>query len=440
MAQLSHGDPKALYRGRLRSLEEAAAMLRPVDMLAVPIAAGQPVSFLNALGAREFQDLLLFSGLVIQPYPLLQQPGVRLVSGFFGPIERMLRSAGIRVDYLPADFLGWERYALRAKPRVMASAVAPMDERGYLSFGLHSGATFHAFLEAARDPQRLAIAEVNRHIPRVHGIGRYGGHRIHVSEVDCVVESEQPIFELPEIPVSEEDKVIARHVESLIENGSTLQTGIGGVPNIVAQLLASGDKGDFGIHTEMLVDGVMHLHRAGKVTNHKGIFDGFTISTFALGSAELYRWVHDNPEVRMLPVTEVNDPGIIRRNRRMVSINGALAIDLSGQVMADSIGPTQYSGVGGHELFVMGASACVDGKSIICLHSTASVGGKPVSTILPALPSGTPVSTPRHHVQYVVTEHGIADLGMLTSRERRQALIGIAHPDFRPMLQDAEPK
>jgi acyl-CoA hydrolase len=216
-----------------------------------------------------------------------------------------------------------------------------------------------------------------------------------------------------------------------------LQFGIGGVPNQVAHLLAAGSKGDFGIHTEMFVDGIMHLHRAGKVSNHKGVFDGFSVSTFAAGSAELYRWMDRNLEVRMLPVAQVNDPSIIRCNRRMVSINGALAIDLAGQVMADTIGARQYSGVGGHELFVIGAHDCPDGKSIICLRSTATPGGQRVSTIVSVLPPGTAVTTPRHHIQYVVTEHGVANLGLLTARERAHALIEIAHPDFRDTLRAA---
>src|SRR5262249_58169446 len=161
--------------------------------------------------------------------------------------------------------------------------------------------------------------------------GQYGAHRLHVSAVDCIVESDRTVFTLPAEAPSPEDAVIARHVEQLIEDTATLQFGIGGVPNAVAQLLAAGEKGDFGIHTEMFVDGIMHLHQAGKVSNHKGVFDGFSVSTFAAGSADLYRWLHRNPEVRMLPVAQVNDPAIIRQNRRMVSINGALAIDLTGQ-------------------------------------------------------------------------------------------------------------
>lgn len=438
MVRATHGDAQLIYKQKLRSVADAVGLVRPTDTLAAPIATGQPAAFLSALGERsDYQDVTLFTGLVIEPYSVLTQPGVGLISGFFGPIERMLKSMGAQVSYLPADFLGWERYAMQAKPRVVVSLVAPMDDHGYLNFGLHSGASFNAFLQAAHDPTRLAIAEVNAQMPYVNGLGRFGGHRIHISEVDCVIESERPVFVLPEQPVTDEDRAIAASVEALIQNGATLQFGIGGVPNIVAQLLAAGKKGDFGIHTEMLVDGIMHLHKAGKVTNHKGVYDGFSVATFAAGSAELYKWVHRNPEVRMLPVAQVNDPAIIRMNRHMVSINGALSVDLSGQVMADTIGSRQYSGVGGHELFVIGAHDSAGGISCICLHSTARVDGKLVSTITPSLPAGTPVSTPRHHVQYIITEHGAANLGMLTDRERAQALVGIAHPDFRDELRAA---
>ena len=424
------------YREKCRSLRAAVDLLRPDDTVAAPIAGGQPASFLTALAERsDWSGLTLFSGLLIAPYPVLMDPHVRLISGFYGPIERMVRSMGGRVDYLPADFIGWERYALLARPRVVVSALSPMDEHGYLSFGVHAGATFNAFLEAARDPDRLAIGEVVRDMPHVLGLGRHGGNRIHVSELDCLVETDRPLFVLPEIPVAPEDAAIARHVESLIENGATLQIGIGGVPNIVAQLLAEGSKGDFGIHTEMLVDGIMRLHQAGKVTNHKGIHDGFSVCTFAAGSHALYEWMDRNPEVRMLPVMAVNDPAVIRRNRKMVSINGALAIDIAGQVTADAIGARQYSGVGGHELFVMGAHDSREGKSIICLHSTVRVDGQALSTIVATLPRGARVSTPRHHVQYVVTEHGIANIGMLTDSERVEALIAIAHPDFRDALR-----
>jgi acyl-CoA hydrolase len=425
----------ATYKQKLRTPRNAIDLLRREDVLAVPIATGQPAGTLAALGERsDWTKLVLFGALFTEPHAALRHPGVRCISGFFGPVERALQAAGANIDYLPADFLGWQRYARQLKPRVVASAVAPMDERGFFSFGLHSGATFEAFLEAGRDPARIAIAEVVADMPHVFGLGQYGAHRVHVDDVDCVVESDRSAFVLPPSEASAADQAIAHHIEGLISDGATLQFGIGAIPNSVAQILADSSKGDFGIHTEMFVDGIMHLHRAGKVSNHKGVFDGFSVATFAAGSAELYRWMDRNPEVRMLPVAEVNDPAVIRRNRRMVSINGALAIDLSGQVMADTIGPRQFSGVGGHELFVIGAHDCPEGRSIICLRSTAVADDQRVSTIVAALPAGTPITTPRHHVQYVVTEHGVADLGMLSAKERAQALVAIAHPDFRAQL------
>jgi acyl-CoA hydrolase len=431
-----HDDWNAVYQEKLRTPAAAARLVRAADLVAVPIATGQPAAFLAALGERDdWQDLTIFGGILIEPYAVFGHPKVKLISGFYGPLERMMKEQGGNVQYLPADFLGWERYARIAAPRVVASTLAPMDERGFLSFGLHSGATFEAFREAGRDPNRVAVGEILRDMPRVVGLGRYGGHRIHISELDCVIESDRAPFELPPQQATDEDRAIARHVEGLIQDGATLQIGIGGIPNIVADLLAQGPKGDFGIHTEMFVDGILTLHQAGKVTNHKGIFDGFSVATFAAGSRALYRWMDGNPEVRMLPVTYVNDPAIIRRNRMMTSINGALSVDLSGQIMADTVGPRQYSGVGGHELFVMGAHDSRGGRSIICLRSTATVKGERVSTIVADLPLGTRVTTPRHHVQSIVTEHGVADIGMMTDDERRRALIQIAHPDFRAELE-----
>jgi acyl-CoA hydrolase len=426
---------QAEYERKRCSARQAVARLRRDDTVAVPILTGQPAALLTALAERDdWQELTLFSGLLIEPYPILLRPGVRYISGFLGPIERMLIDAGGAIDFLPSDFLGWDRWARSQSPRVVASAVAPMDEHGYFSFALHAGATFDAFLSATRDPERVAIAEVVRDLPHVYGLGEHGAHRVHVSEVDAVVESDRSAFVLPVEAPTEVDRAIAARVESLIPEGATLQFGIGAVPNIVATLLAEGPKGDFGVHTEMFVDGIMRLHGADKITNRKGIHDGFSVATFAAGSAELNRWLHRNPEVRLLPVTQVNDPAIIRRNRRMVSINGALGVDVHGQIMAESIGARQYSGVGGHELFVMGARDSEGGKSIVCLRATATVDGRPVSTIVAQFPAGTPVSTPRQHVDYVVTEYGIAHLGPLTSRERRAALAAIAHPDLRAEL------
>jgi acyl-CoA hydrolase len=346
----------------------------------------------------------------------------------------MARAAGLPIDFLAADFHGFERLTAELRPRAIAALVTPPDDEGFCSFGAHAGATARPFLDAARDPSRLAIAEVNPHVPRVAGFPESGDNRVHLSEIDVVVEDATPMLAIPYVEPVAEERAIAGFVAELIEDGATLQFGIGGVPNAVAELLCTAPKGDFGIHTEMMVDGIMRLHQAGKVTNRKGLYDGYSIATFAGGSPELYRWLDGNPIVRMLPVGMVNDPVRMAQTRKFTSINAALAVDLHGQVVADSIAGRQYSGIGGHETFTMGGRQAPGGKSILCLHATVKVEGELRSTIVAEFPAGTIVTTPRHQVHYVVTEYGSADLDNLTDRERAVALTAIAHPDFRAEL------
>jgi len=420
------------------ALAEAAALIRPRDTVLCGFAAGQPVGLLEALGARrDLEEVVLYTGLLIRPYALLQHPAIRVVSGFFGPIERAARAAGAAVEYLPADFHGLERLALDMKPRVVLAVTTPPDADGFLSFGITAGASYRPFVEACADPARLAIAELNSRMPRLGGIPELGDNRVHVSQVDAVVEHAEDPVALPVPEPSPEDLAIAAAVTDLVPEGATLQFGIGAIPDEIARRLAAGPGGDFGIHTEMIADGVRQLHLAGKVTNRKGLYDGVTVGTFALGSAALYAWLADNPAVRLLPVSAVNDPALHRHLRRFVSVNGALAIDLAGQVAADHVGGRQYSGVGGHEAFVTGAGEAPGGRSLLCLKSTATVAGRRVSTIVPHLPPGTLVTTPRHHVQHVVTEYGVANLAGLGDRRRADALIALAHPDFRGELRVA---
>jgi acyl-CoA hydrolase len=420
------------------SLEAAAALIQPRDTVLCGFAAGQPVGLLEALGARaDLQEVTIFTGLLIRPFTVLQNPGVRVMSGFFGPIERAARGLGLPIEYLPADFHGLERLACTMKPRVVLAVTSPPDADGWLSFGVTAGASYRTFVEAAKDPERLALAEINPRMPRVNGIPELGSNRVHISEVDGWVEHETELVALPMPDPEPEEAAIAAHVTALIEDGATLQFGIGAVPNEIARRLAAGPCGDFGIHTEMISDGVMHLQRSGKVTNRKGLYDGVTVGTFALGTGALYDWIGTDPNVRILPVSAVNDPVLHRRLRRFVSVNGALAIDLAGQVIADHIGGRQYSGVGGHEAFVMGASEAPGGKSILCLRSTAVIAGERVSTIVLEPPRGSTVTTPRHHVQWVVTEQGAVDLSVLGDRTRARALIELAHPDHRAELRAA---
>lgn len=426
-------------QGNEVGVAEAVALVRPRDVLVCGFVAGQPAGFLEALGARtDLEDVAIYTGLLAAPYALLRSPAVHVVSGFFGPIERMARGmGGARISYLPADFNGLEHRAMRLRPRVALAVTTPPDADGWMSFGLQAGASYRPFMDAVRDPQRFAIAEANALLPRVDGLPELGGNRVHVSQVSAWYRHDAAPVVLPSTTPSPEDAAIARHAAALIPAGAILQFGIGSIPDEIARLLADGPGGDYGIHTEMISDGVMHLHRAGKVTNRKPLYGGVSVATFALGSADLYRWLDGNPDVRMLPVTDVNETGVLRQLPGLVSVNGALSVDLAGQVAADALEGRQYSGTGGHESFVAGAGAAPGGRSLLCLRSTATVHGKRLSTIVAALPARTMVTTPRHHTQWIVTEHGAVDLSVLTDDARPQALIEIAHPDFRDELRRA---
>ena len=417
-------------------VDEAARLIGPRDAVLAGFAAGQPTGLLDALGARtDLEGLVLYTGLLMRPYAVLQNAGVRVVSGFFGPVERMARKAGLRVGYLPADFNGLERLALRLRPRVVLAVTTAPDADGWLNFGLQAAANYRPFLEAARDPERLAIAEINPRMPRIDGVDALGRNRVHVSEVDVIVEHDTELVTLPHEAPSADDLAIAQLVVERIAPDAILQFGIGAIPDEIGRILAERPGGAFGIHTEMLSDGVMRLHEAGKVTNRKPVYDGITPATFALGSDALYRWLDGNPSVRMLPVTDVNGAGVLERLPGLTSINGALSVDLTGQIAADSVGSKQHSGAGGHESFVSGARAAPNGRTFVCLKSTATVGGQRISTIVPRFDRDTLVTTPRHHTQFVVTEHGAVDLSVLDDTQRADALIAIAHPDFRDALR-----
>ena len=317
----------------------------------------------------------------------------------------------------------------------MVAQAAP-PEGGAVNLSLHVGGTRDELLRAGRDPDRLLIVEVNPHLPRTRSLPPEYDNTLPLDAIDVLVESDGPPFALTEPPADEVDEAIARIALSYVRDGSTLQTGIGAIPNIVAAELARGPLGGFGVHTEMFTSGLMQLHQAGKVTNDaKGVFDGVSVTTFALGVAELYPWLDGNEEVAFLPVDTVNDPAVIARNANLVSINGALSVDLYGQVMADSIDGRQISGVGGHEDFVAGAELHLDAHSLVCLRSTAVRAGEVVSRIAGLPPEGSVVSTPRHHTGVVVTEHGAAGAHRCTVRERAHLLADIAHPDFRGDLR-----
>jgi len=424
-------------------LAGAVAAVRRRDTLAIPLGPGVPGAFVHALGTMtpedHFLDLQVFGALLPDLYAVFMRPSVHLKSGFFGPAERFLRDAGADVDFVPADFRRFEPVLAQIKPRVVAVAGSmPVD--GMVSLSLHAGAFTSEIAAVINDPERVLVVECSPHYPRTFGMedgyieGGYS-HSIDVRYVDHLILSDRRPLHLADVVPNDAERTIADLAVRFVRDGCTLQTGIGGIPTQVATRLAEGPGGDYGVHSEMFTTGLMRLHRAGKVTNDKGnAFDGFSVTTFAAGEPDLYEWLHENRDVRFLPVGVVNSPEVISSNRDMVSINGAMAVDLSGQVIADSVTGRQFSGIGGHEDFVAGPGLTTSGRSLICLPSTSTVEGKSISRILGRLPEGSVVTTPRHQVDVIITEFGVAEIAGLSIAERAQALARISHPDFRDQL------
>jgi acyl-CoA hydrolase len=419
------------------SPDEAAAVLRPLDSLAIPLGPGQPPAFLEALGRRSDWEHLRIGGALLSVLTdLFSHPNVHYLSGFFGPLERLLRDSGANIGFAPADFRRFAPILEADPPRVMATAGALPDADGRVSLSLHAGANVDQIHRAAADPDRVLVVEVSHAYPRTYGFGAHR-HAVHVDEIDVLIESDKEPIVIDDAPPSEVDRAIGEHVRAFVPDGATLQTGIGAVPSVVAALLAEGDGGDYGVHSEMFTTGLMQLHRAGKVTNRKGTYDGISVATFAGGTRELYDWLHENHEVAFLPVAVVNSPEAIGRNRAMVTINAALSVDIQGQVIADTISAVQYSGIGGHEDFVSGPALALEDRSLLCLPSTIALGDELHSRIVPWFEAGAVITTPRHQVDVIVTEHGAAELQGKTVHQRGLALAAIAHPAFREGLREA---
>lgn len=423
---------------RFLTAAEAARVVRRRDTIGCGLGPANPHAFLTALGERDdWEDLVLGGALLLGYYTVLTNPNVSYRSGFFGPAERILLAQGARVELVPGGFRQFAPILRRFAPRVMATQGAPPDAQGMVNLSLHVGATYDELVLAGRDPGRLLVVEVNPNLPRTCSLPPDYSNSLPLDLIDVVVEADGAPYALPPTEPDAIDAAIAELAGPFIGDGATLQIGIGAVPDMVASHLASGPGGHYGVHSEMFTDGLMRLHQVGKVTNdRKGVFDGVSVTTFALGSGDLYRWLDDNHSVAFVPVQVVNDPTVIARNHAFVSVNSALSVDLYGQVVADNIGGQQISGVGGHEDFVAGAEMRVEDHSLICLRSTAVVNGVTRSRIAGLLPEGSVVSTPRHHTGVVITEYGAADLTGLTVHERAEALTGIAHPDFRAGLAE----
>ena len=358
-------------------------------------------------------------------YTKPEYAGVFRHSGLFlGENVREAVAAG-RADYTPIFLSEIEGlFVSGALPLdVVLMQVSPPDEHGFVSLGTTVDCTMTATRSA-----HTVIAEVNERVPRTHG-----DTSIHVSHIAAVVETSRPLLELKSEPFTEIHRRIGQNVASLIPDGATLQTGIGGIPEAVLACL--GDKRDLGIHTELVSDGVIDLIESGVLNGErKSLHRGKAVLSFVLGSQRLFDFIHDNPSFEFRSICYTNDPWVVAQNDRMVAINSALQVDLTGQVCADSMGITPFSGFGGQVDFIRGAARSKGGVPIIALLSTARHGA--ISRIVPVLEPGAGVVTSRADVHYVVTEHGVAYLHGKTLRERAEALIAIAEPRFQAELED----
>jgi acyl-CoA hydrolase len=427
---MSHRD---VYQQKRMSAADAVRQVRNGDMIVVPTGVGEPPALLTALSEqrRDFRGVQVAQILPLRKYGYFDPETVehvRHTAYFFGGASRPGGQEGW-IDFIPAYFSELpqliERNLIPAD--VVFSMASTMDEHGYFSLSLGADYTM-----AAVEKARVIVLEVNPNVPFANG-----DCHIHISQVTALVESDEPVLEvgLPKIgPVQE---AIGKYVAELIPNGATLQIGYGGIPDAVVMQLT--DKHDLGIHTEMVGDGIMTLVEAGVVTNRKKNYHhGKMLATFALGSKKLYQFMHRNPALEMHPVNFTNDPYLAGQNDNLHAINATMQIDLLGQCGSESLGFKPYSGTGGQADFVRAANRSNGGKAFIVLPSTAK--DDTITRIVPTLSAGTHVTTSKNDINYVVTEHGVAQLRGKSAKQRAEALIGIAHPDFRGELREAAKK
>ena len=417
---------KDYYNDHLLTAEEAIAKIHSGDTVVLGHAVGEPFYLVDTLVSYceglENVEIMHMVSLGKAAYCSPEMAGHFHHTSLFVSGQTRKCIADGQGDFLPTFFYKAPEVFRKSKHvNVALVEVTPPDEEGRISFGVSSDYTI-GMTESAD----LVIAQVNDQMPWT-----YGANVVPVEKIDFFVEHNEPLPELPIAKLGETEIAIGKNCAELIEDGDTLQLGIGAIPDAVLHALK--DKKDLGIHSEMISDGVVELVEAGVITNaRKAIHPGKSIVTFLMGTKRLYDYVDHNPDVEMYPVDYVNDPAVIAKNDHIVSINSCVQVDLCGQVCAEMIGSRQISAVGGQVDFVRGASMAKHGKSILAMPSTAA-GGK-ISKIVGLLDEGACVTTSRYDVDYIVTEYGVASLKGKTLRERARELIAIAHPAFRDEL------
>jgi len=419
-----------LYQSKLGSADDALRHLRDGDFIVVPTGVGEPPALLTALSEQRqrFHDVKVGQILAVRKFGYFDPETahhVRHVAYFFGAASRAGGQAGW-IDFIPSYFS--EMPALIERGQMAADVVfamaSPMDAHGYFSLSLGADYTMAAIARA-----RAVVLEVNPNVPFA-----FGNCHVHVSQVTALVESSDPVMEVGLPKIGPVQQAIGKYVADMIDDGSTLQIGYGGIPDAVVMQLTA--KHDLGIHTEMIGDGILTLIEAGAVTNRrKNHLPGKSVATFALGSKKLYQFMDRNPALEMHPVDFTNDPYEAAKNDNLIAINATLQIDLLGQCGSESLGATPYSGTGGQVDFVRAANRSRGGKAFIVLPSTAK--DDTISRIVPTLTPGTHVTTGKNDINYVVSEFGVAQLRGKSAKQRAQELISISHPDFRSELTEA---
>ena len=423
------------YAKKLRTPEEAVSVVKSGDWVDYTSTLGKPVLLDEALAKRrdELTDVKIRGNLIEGPIRVAECDPTKehfiYHSWHCSSYERKLCDKG-RCFYIPMVFHNNAAYyEFFIEVNVVMVSVTPMDKHGYFNFSVNTGVAGPICRKAD-----IVILEVNEHLPRIHG-----GYDecIHISEVDYIVEGHhEPFTDLLPVRVTDTDREIARHIIPYIVDGATLQLGIGSIPNAVGEIMANSDIRDLGMHTELCTDAFLTLFKAGKLTNKcKTIERGKGVFGCAVGSGELYEWLDDNPGVAAYPLEYVNRPFTIAQVDNMVSINGCVAVDLYGQVAAESAGARQISGTGGQLDFLAGASASRGGKAFICMKSTYhdKMDGTVHSRIRPQF-DGDIITSPRSQVYFIATEYGVVNLEGMSTWERAEKLISIAHPDFREGL------
>jgi len=419
---------KETYQSRLLAAKDAVKQIKSGDHVVLQHACGEPRTLIEAMVERkDLRNVAVSHMAAIGPGEYAQEgfeENFRHNAFFAGAATRKAIHDG-RADYTSCFFHELPRaYREHVPPDIALIQVSPPNKWGYCSLGISVDYTKHV-----AEVADVVIAQVNEKMPKT-----FGDSFIHVKDIDYFVESTRDLIEIPIPTIGEVEQAIGENVARLIEDGSTLQLGIGAIPDAVLNFLH--DKKDLGIHTEMFSDGVIDLVEKGIINGKaKNLHQGKIICSFVMGTSKLYDFVDDNPGVEFYTVDYTNDPYVIGKHDKMISINSAIQVDMLGQVCADTIGYKQYSAVGGQVDFVRGTSRSRGGKAIIAMPSTA--GGGKYSRIVNLLDEGAAVTTSRYDVQFVVTEYGVADLRVRTNRQRAEELIKVAHPNFRSELKAA---